>query len=76
MKSCGLTNESNDVCGETYTCGSCRIEADRDRLREENSRLLAVVNEAIMENERAGRSVHSSWYDARRAAIKRAEEIK
>ena len=29
---CGARNEYNDVCGETYTCPSCRSGNEADRL--------------------------------------------
>jgi len=35
MKSCGRRDENNDVCGETYTCGSCRSSSE---LAEQNAK--------------------------------------
>lgn len=27
---CGIKDENNDICGETFTCGACRCANERD----------------------------------------------
>lgn len=41
---CGARNEYNDVCGETYTCPSCRSGNEADRLCARIAELERVLN--------------------------------
>ena len=46
---CGIKDENNDICGETFTCGACRCANERDvhlgALNARNIELAAVKND-------------------------------
>lgn len=44
---CGARNEYNDVCGETYTCPSCRSGNEADRLCARIAELERVLEELV-----------------------------
>lgn len=41
--SCGAKNEHGDICGETYTCGTCRMENRFNGLLEERTRAYEII---------------------------------
>ena len=41
--SCGIKDENNDVCGETFTCGRCRGSERIERMHAELERLEQVL---------------------------------
>ena len=46
---CGIKDENNDLCGETFTCGACRVANERDvhlgALNARNQELSDVKND-------------------------------
>ena len=45
---CGIKDENNDICGETFTCGACRVANERDvhlsALNARNQELSEIKN--------------------------------